>query len=254
MIPYIYFSALEKYLNLKKICYIMSDVSLNRKNIKKKKVLLIFDLDGVLINSKNMYRDYIFPLSLREVGYNCTPEEIEPYLGRKVEEVISNLIPDSDSKKEEKVKLAKKYADKLSVSKEALSKVVLCPYVKEVVRNLSKNYFMTILTNSNRPFANEILSSFSIDNYWERIITADDGFASKEEAIRYLIREFNVELEKTVYIGDMVRDIELSRKIGCRTIVIPGWDTKEELEKEKPEHILNSLEELPKILEELFDL
>jgi phosphoglycolate phosphatase-like HAD superfamily hydrolase len=68
-----------------------------------------------------------------------------------------------------------------------------------------------------------------------------------------LIREFNVELGKTVYIGDMVRDIEIGRNVGCRTIVIPGWDSEEKLKNANPPYFLNSLKELPKLLDELFN-
>jgi phosphoglycolate phosphatase-like HAD superfamily hydrolase len=68
-----------------------------------------------------------------------------------------------------------------------------------------------------------------------------------------LIREFNVELEKTVYIGDMVRDIEIGRNVGCRTIVIPGRDSEEKLKNANPPYFLNSLKELPKLLNGLFN-
>ena len=54
--------------------------------------LIIFDLDGVLIDSKRLWL-YVHQKVLAEQGYHYSFKEIEPYLGQKTEKVISDLIP-----------------------------------------------------------------------------------------------------------------------------------------------------------------
>lgn len=213
--------------------------------------LIIFDLDGVLIDSKGMYL-YIFQKVLAKEGYHYSYEQIEHYIGQKTGKVISDLIPMEDERREEKIERAKEYADKISISEEGYSKVVLLSHAKETIEELSRrNYTLTLLTNSDRIFVEAVLKRFSLKNsYWSRIIAADDEFESKEEAANYLVNYFKTTPDKTAYIADMIKDVEIARKVGCKIIAIPGWHTEKMLREAlvnygfSDQNLIRSLKEL----------
>lgn len=206
--------------------------------------LIIFDLDGVLIDSKQMYLS-LFQKVLAEQGFSYSEKELLPHFGPKTREVLLQLIPVKSKGREKKLNQAEKAIDCLCLSSESLQQLILRPGVKEILQKLTSKMKKTaLITNSNRVFVKAVLKRFGIESFWNKIIAADDGFKNKEEGILSLIKHFNISLSKTVYIGDMVRDIEIARKVGCKIISIPGWHSREQLEKAHPDYLLSSLGEL----------
>jgi phosphoglycolate phosphatase-like HAD superfamily hydrolase len=196
---------------------------------------------------------YAFRKALAQQGYDYSYEEIRPLLGQKTKKVISDLIPESDEGREEKIRKAKEYIDKLCSSKECIDRVVLLPHAKEVIQKLhEQDYILTILTNSDRSFVKTMLRKFSLNNFWHKIITADDDFETKEDAILFLSKTFKVAMHNVIYIGDMVKDIEIARRVGCRIISIPGWHSEETLKRAKPDYLIHDLIELPQLLNKIF--
>jgi len=205
---------------------------------------MIFDFDGVLVASKQSIL-YTFQRSLEKQGYNYSIEEIERYIGQKPEEVISDLIPQDDNKRNEKIKRAKGEYDKILCGEEGLNKVKLLAGAIETVRTLlEKKFTLAIVTNQYRKIVEATLKYFSLEGYWDKIIAADDGFKSKVDAALFVIKFCKTTPQKTAYIGDMVKDIEIAKKVGCKMIAIPGWHSKETLKLANPDYLINSLEEL----------
>ena len=210
------------------------------KNIE----LIIFDFDGVLVDTKQSIL-YTFQKSLEKQGYNYSIEEIEQFIGQKPEEVISDLISQNDEARREKKENAKEEYDKILCSEEGLNKVKLLAGAIDTVRTLSeKKFTLAIVTNQYRKIVEATLKYFSLDGYWDKIIAADDGFKSKVDAALFIIKLYKTTPQKTAYIGDMVKDIEVAKKVGCKMIAIPGWHSKEKLKKANPDYLINSLEEL----------
>lgn len=213
-------------------------------SILEKFEMVIFDLDGVLIDSREMWL-HIQKKALKEVEYYFSDEEIKNQLGKRTKEIASALIPDEDKEKEEKIKKVEKIADKMSNQKKNYKKVKINKNSKKILEKIKgKNKKLVLLTNADRNFVEIILKENSLYKYWAKIIAADDGFDSKADAIKYLMKKFSTKKEETVYIGDMVRDIKVARKSGCKIISIPGWDGVQKLKKQEPDYLADSLEDL----------
>lgn len=207
--------------------------------------LIIFDFDGVLIDSKQAYI-YAYKKTFEYFGYNITYEEIEPKLGGTAEEEFSILVPKSE---DETRKEMKRYFDELCISDEFIERFAVFPNSKKVVGELKKRgYFLTLLTNTSKATLEKLLKKFSLSEYWDKVIAAEDDFKSKEDATLFLINHFNTTPQKTFWIDDMVRGIETAKKLSCVAIAIPGWDSKDKLVKAEPDYLVDSLDEVLKIL------
>lgn len=203
--------------------------------------LIIFDLDGVLIDTKQLYL-YALQQSFAKYGYNYSYGQIEPLLGKRATIVISELIPKKDN--EGLIGKIKKNFDKIC-KEEGVSRVTLFPYVRESVEKLKKmNFKLVICTNNYRFFVDDILKKFSLISYWNRRITTDDGFKDKVNAITFLINHFKTTPSKSVYIADTVNDIKTARKVGCKIIAIPGYNSENMLREAKPDKLIRNLKEL----------
>ncbi len=74
----------------------------------------------------------------------------------------------------------------------------------------------------------------------------------KREKIWALVERHEIERKSTLYVGDMCHDIETARMAGIRSVaVLGGYDSREKLEKEKPDFIIGGVGELPKLIEKL---
>ena len=74
--------------------------------------------------------------------------------------------------------------------------------------------------------------------------------ADKAEVITDILKRNNFEPEETMYIGDMVHDIEAGKKGGVVSIGISwGHKSKEMLEAANPDHLISDIAELEKLLD-----
>lgn len=72
---------------------------------------------------------------------------------------------------------------------------------------------------------------------------------NKAECIKEILERNKFKLDETLYIGDMVHDIETSKKAGIKMLAVSwGYDTKEELLAAKPDYLVDNLVELNEVL------
>ena len=71
----------------------------------------------------------------------------------------------------------------------------------------------------------------------------------KDRIISKIVKEMNVEKSEVYFIGDEVRDIEAGKKVGIKTIAVSwGYNTRDALDKEHPDYLVDSPAELEKII------
>lgn len=204
--------------------------------------LLIFDLDGVLIDSREYWANVVYD-TLQKFGYNISYENVEKSLGPKMKELLVQLCG-SNAPIQEMLE----YAGKLASDSSYLIKVKIVKEAKENLKKLRSRYKFALITNAPYPFVEYILRKADLLRFFDEIITASENFKTKADAIKFISEIMKTPLTQIAHIGDMVKDIEEARKVGCKAIAIPGWNSYEELERAKPDLIVNSLEELAKKL------
>lgn len=209
-------------------------------------MLLIFDFDGVLADTKKAWL-YCLKKTLKEKALSFSYSEIETKLGPTSEGAISILL---DKKPDDPtvLKLASK-VDKRMVL-EGLQFVKARKEAPAVLRTLSKNHKLALRTNSKKRFLMAIFKRFGISVHWEQMITGDLGL-EKEKAVRTIIRTQNARLRDTVYTGDMDTDVRIGKKIGCTSVAIPGWHKASHLRKQRPDFLIRNLNELIEIVAKL---
>ena len=103
-----------------------------------------------------------------------------------------------------------------------------------------------------------VLSSHPIDNLKREakeytlasFLSSIHGSArDKAEGLRTICRELETVPEGASYVGDTIYDIRAAREAGlCPIGICTGYHTKERLEKEEPEFLLECLLDLKKLL------
>ncbi len=181
-----------------------------------KQKLIIFDLDGTLIDSKALWRDIIFN-ALKKRGYKLTRKKVESSLGSKLNITLKNL------KVKENGKLKKEINSRIIAK---VNKLKLCLHVKKTLSKLKKQKkqcILALVTNSSRNF---VLTSFKKHGLKFNDILCGEDFNTKEQAIKILMKKFKINTSETIYVADKLSDIKVANKLHIN-IVIPlicSWD------------------------------
>ena len=129
---------------------------------------IIFDLDWTLINSTHKIIDIIEDYFLENYPnyYDNARYFVENSFWMSLQEILKNIFNDKDLAEKE----AKKIYELLGSLRD---KVKFFPWIKEKLKNLSKNYKFFLTTWSSTKFAKQTLEDWEIKQYFEKIIWSD---------------------------------------------------------------------------------
>tara|TARA_B100000767_G_scaffold273885_2_gene305307 strand:+ start:80 stop:703 length:624 start_codon:yes stop_codon:yes gene_type:complete len=168
-------------------------------NIKKR--LIIFDLDGVLINSISNMR---FALSSTEkkINIKLNFNLYKKYLGLPFETIMKKMKIKIDVNKIKKnyEYFSKKKIDKIKINKDIL----------DGLRLLKKRYNLAIFTSKSRSRTLIILKKYKLFKY---IVTSDDVKNGKPnpEGLIKIITTLKTMKEDSIFVGDSLYDYKASK-------------------------------------------
>jgi len=207
--------------------------------------LLIFDLDGTLVDSKEDIVNAV-NFTLNKLGIKERPfEKIVSFIGTGV----NNLIRKSLGYKNRDLLEKGIFIFEDYYRKHFLDKSQLYPHVKGVLEYF-KNKSMFVVTNKNKEMAVLTLSNLGISKYFKGVTGAGDGSCLKPAACS-LDKALSCSKDrgKSMIIGDMGLDVLTGKKAGILTCAVTyGIGNTKDLIKAKPDYVIHDLLELKKII------
>jgi len=203
--------------------------------------LVVFDLDGTLINAYPAVEQSVNRV-LRHFGLPPQmPEAIKRAVGFGPQRLLETFL---DGKKmNEALALYER------IHAQALLKgSALLPGAWELLQALKKRG-CRLAVASNRPkrFSLIVIEHLGIASFFDRVLCGDELAQGKPhpEILQTLMRELSVDSTQTLYVGDMVIDVETGASAGVKTVVLPtGSHTEEELRAAGPWRVIRRLEEV----------
>jgi phosphoglycolate phosphatase-like HAD superfamily hydrolase len=221
------------------------------KQCKKGRIkLIVFDFDGVFANTKQGYL-YYFKKTLARYGWKLNYRDIEPALGPKSHTVVEIL---AKMKKGDPLALKIAYETDMQLIRHGMGLVKERKQVVGTLTALKKDYLIALRTNSRKAFVSSVMEKFHIKakfySYFDAVVTAEDKL-DKEVVIRRFMKQFHAISKETIYVGDMVNDIQVAKRIGCVSVAIIGWHSASKLREEKPDYLIRRLSSLKRIVKDL---
>ena len=208
--------------------------------------LLIFDLDGTLIDSRQDIANAVnFTLSKFGIPEKSM-QEISSYIGMGV----GNLIRKSLGQRQD-IPFNKALATFEGYYRQhATDESKLFPAVEEILEYF-KHKHKVIITNRNYEFAQIALKATGIDQYFSEIIGGDDIDCMKPSAcpLDTAIYKLDINKQRAIMVGDMDIDVLAGKSAGILTCAVTyGIGKRQDIIKAKPDYIIDSLLDLKKII------
>ena len=178
------------------------------------KTAFIWDLDGTLLDS------YEAILSGIEETFG---QFSIPYDKEKVREFILKysvqdlLVQVAEERKLDVEVLNQVRAQNLA---EKNAQVVLMPGARDVLAWAEESGIQQFVYTHKGDNALTILRDLGLESYFTEILTSQSGFARKPnpEAATYLLDKYQLDPEKTYYIGDRTLDVEFAQNSGIQSL------------------------------------
>ena len=206
----------------------------------------ILDLDGTLVDSSAAYLEAAktaFAAIGREMNVETSKE-----IPRRLEQYhsLGSLIDEASQPKFLKAYLGAYY-------RATATKTRVMPGIHETLQRLSQKTRLALLTMRFVPKESVIaeLGQLGLAEHFQFVMTALDTCHPKPspEPLIECARQLGVQTKDCVVVGDSVVDVRAGKKVGARTIAVSsGIFTAQELEKENPDLILKSINQLPDLL------
>jgi len=171
---------------------------------------VLFDLDGVLIDSYAAWF-HQFQQTLRHFGYNSvSEEEFRKHWGQSTEDDVRIFMPEMtiEAVRQYFYDQYDEYIEYLRLETNAIE-------VLEAVRGYGLR--VGCVTNSHRDIVVKTLRHFSMEGYFDTVVTADDVSMPKPqpEMIIKACSALAVSPHNTVFVGDTETDVKAAVGAGC---------------------------------------
>ncbi|MDH5483288.1 MAG: HAD family hydrolase [Candidatus Bathyarchaeota archaeon] len=217
------------------------------KSSKLKVKAILLDLDGTIVDSKEAYLEAVeaaFATIKQKIVNAKTVTEIPKRLEQNLP--ISDIIK-ADTRKFLEIYLKTYY-------KATATKAKPLPNVDNALEKLSQKAKLALITMRcvpKRKIMDE-LENFGLEKYFQHIMTALDTRNPKPapDALIECARQLGIQTRDCIFVGDSVADVKAGKNAGVKTVaVLSGIFSRKELEKEKPDLILENVNQLPGFLE-----
>lgn len=197
--------------------------------------LIIFDFDGVIADSAEMYAD-AYRETYRHFGKDIPFSCIDSFRSWYDSTWENNW----------------RHVDETPLSL-AIEKFMACvcydgvrPYenIGKILSTLSSSADLVIASTTPPPVIEKFLKKFSLD-VWIRKIYSPASGSDKIDILREAIREHGGDSSSVAVVGDTPNDIRPAKELGCFSVAsLYGWYNEERLLAEKPDVVVRSPEEI----------
>lgn len=206
---------------------------------------VLFDWDGTLIDSYHadsqaylaMFQELGIPWGLPELDLHYSPDWYTVYRAAG--------IPNSRWNE----------ADTLWRANYARHRPKLMRGTRRVLAQLASRHRLGLVTSGDRNRVTRQLREYRLTQIFHARVCGGDTANKKPhpEPLLKALSQMKVDPLECVYVGDTPEDLQMARAAGvCAIAVLGPFPTEKKLRAEKPDFLLEKLEQLPELLRRLF--
>lgn len=204
--------------------------------------LIVFDWDGTLFDSTALIVRAI-QAACRDLGAPVPSDEAAAHvIGLGLQDALQHAVPDLPV--DLYPELGRRYRQHYFASHD---QVTLFAGVPELLAGLrERNHWLAVATGKSRHGLDEALRISALGGLFDATRTADETRSKPHpQMLQELMREFGVDPERTLMIGDTTHDLQLAANAGTDAVAVAyGAHPPEQLGDLRPLTIAHSVPEL----------
>lgn len=226
--------------------------------------LFLFDIDGTLLNAHQVPRKAMRRVLLSKFHDFNYHDEYD-FTGRTDWEIVEHLLEYAKVKignnKQLIHEIMNKYGNELERELSNNNPPFLYPGIIELVKHLNNttSAYLGLVTGNVKSGAYIKLKITGLERYFPIGAFGDEAKNRDDLPLLAIKRaeeyyQINFTRENTWIIGDSIPDVRCAQSNNLRNLIVcTGWTSRKELERVKPEIILDNLADTEKVLNILFN-
>lgn len=218
-----------------------------------KKKLVIFDLDGTLMNSIEdlaVSTNY----ALRKCGYPEHRLSAYPlFVGNGINKLFERALPEEKRTKEHILEMREHFLTHYSMHNCDKSRPY--PGIKKTLKDLqNKGYHLAVASNKYQVGTQEIVSHFFPEIEFKAVLGQRDGIPTKPDAtvVRDIMLLVGVTKDEVIYVGDSGVDMQTAHNADVTSVGVTwGFRSLEELQIFSPDFIIDESAALLDVCQQL---
>ncbi|MCX6647767.1 MAG: HAD family hydrolase [Candidatus Bathyarchaeota archaeon] len=210
--------------------------------------LIIYDLDGTLIDSMEAIVETFNRVVEEQGGEACQAEAIKEMIGLPLTEMFRRVLPEEKHDRLQACwdRFIEIYADV------GPAKTHILPGVEETLKHFKQaGYLQSVATTKRGDVATRLLGALGLRGYFDLILGINDVPAPKPapDIINLTLERLRVKPGEAVFVEDTTIGLEAGKKAGVYTVgVTTGTHDMQKLATMRPDCILNNLQELTRLV------
>ncbi len=184
----------------------------------QKKQLIIFDMDGTLIDSGNIITNTINYVR-NNIGLDSIPKQEMLSQLNNPDINASEFFYGTTSFTDEQTILFTQYYEK-----NCISDIILYDGIQEMLEIVSSHFQLTVATNASVEFANKMLKHLNIDEHFDMVIGANCVEKPKPhpDMILKTLDTLNINHKHSILVGDSHKDLRAANAANVDNILV-NW-------------------------------
>ncbi len=212
--------------------------------------LLIFDLDGTLVDSRDSILASI-DFAMKSIGLGHLPLDRQ----RAVQLDLASSLRLSasmadysvkDSEIQEFIAIYRRHH-----SQDPQGTMKLYPGTKEILQRLQESYELAVATTKHSAQAEHVLECLGVRLHFDFIQGTDPGLRYKPapDILHAVLKKLDREPEEALYVGDSPHDMTAAHAAGMKAVgAVYGFSDEASLREAKAHHLLLNVAELEDVL------
>lgn len=128
----------------------------------------------------------------------------------------------------------------------------LYPGVSDVLQSLQNSgYTLACVTNKSEDFTDGLLKHLDIYDYFEQVVSGDTLAKKKPDPMQLLhvAKTQGKSIDECLMVGDSRHDITAARNAGMRVVAVPyGYNHGEDIALSNPDAVIETMDSLPELI------
>jgi len=182
----------------------------------KLRVAVLFDMDGVIIDSEGLY-EKVQKIGLERYNLKLRQEDYLRFKGLSEAAVFDILEKDYNMQWDRGVVIAESH---LLLLEEFRKKLKYMPGFPEIITQLDKQFLLGLVTSTGRDFLAQIDQILAVRKFFAKIVAGGDTIKTKPDPEPYtqIMQLLQVEPANSVVIEDSVNGVRSGKAAGARVI------------------------------------